>query len=752
MKPRDLVAAIRKRGWLIIVIVLLAALFSAVIARVQTPSYKVEILVSAVAPKNPTNNQPDASIASIYALALMPSIASATESIDVAEATSERLRQNGIDVPAESLLSKVKAEADVNSAFATITVTDDSPTRVADIANTWGEVLEIQTSDNPEVNNPDLKEVLLGGKLVVTNRAVPPAKANQPKPLVYLGLGFFVGLVLGFGLVIGIEYFDPHFRSTQEVEESLDIKVLGIIPKLKGADATTLLATRADNSPVHEAYSQLRTTLMFSLAEKPFKSVVVASAIPTEDGPYIPANLAVSIAYIDRKTLLIDCDVRDKAISKLMGAADKPGLADSLALGEPVSPKITATKIPNLYLLPAGRTSEESSDLLSLPLMDEYLRELEDQYDKLVIYAPALITAIDAVVAASKANLSLVVLDAQKCSRNIVLSAMESFNLLHLKPTGVVLSNVKLSRRERAIHARKAAPASREYKKGVSAGGAAQPLKAKELAPRQSTASQEKVGALEAPIKPEREPERSKGRPPKPAKTKAKKAAFKKSDKGSKAKATSEMPGPSMGAIPRKDKTPYPAVTPVSPAARSTEEELRQMKEIVADDFRRLGATGAPIPKQWLRALNADKPDVRESAKIAISAYYESFLHRYSISEESIKSLTESIIKMMRREGEFAHMSEEEAQKYLQKMLMDAGARFSTSLSVSGSPANAERAGDISSGKEREAEKEEGLEEEVVAKYEAEDAHTGEEQETARTSQPLETQPQPQDNGDIDWE
>jgi hypothetical protein len=128
-----------------------------------------------------------------------------------------------------------------------------------------------------------------------------------------------------------------------------------------------------------------------------------------------------------------------------------------------------------------------------------------------------------------------------------------------------------------------------------------------------------------------------------------------------------------------KEAKPEPrkvAATPAEAPAGAAGDEIRQVRESVAEDFRRMGEAGAPIPKNWLRALNSDKVDVRDSAQSAITSYYQAFLRRYEIGEESVNRVTESIIRMMRREGEFAAMSEEEAQHHLQNMLVDAGASF----------------------------------------------------------------------------
>lgn len=106
-----------------------------------------------------------------------------------------------------------------------------------------------------------------------------------------------------------------------------------------------------------------------------------------------------------------------------------------------------------------------------------------------------------------------------------------------------------------------------------------------------------------------------------------------------------------------------------------------------------MGEMGEPIPKNWLRALNSEKREVRETATAAITTYYHAFLRRYHISEESVRRITASIIRMMRREGEFAGMSEAEAQRHLQKLLIEAGAGSTAGTSGKGSEGTEAREG-----------------------------------------------------------
>jgi hypothetical protein len=101
-----------------------------------------------------------------------------------------------------------------------------------------------------------------------------------------------------------------------------------------------------------------------------------------------------------------------------------------------------------------------------------------------------------------------------------------------------------------------------------------------------------------------------------------------------------------------------------------------------------------------LRALNSEREDVRTSAERAVTAYYHAFLPRYGLGPENVREITLAIIRMMRREGEFSRMSEGEAQKYLQRMMAEAGARFSTPKEQSspGEEREAGRPGESGSG------------------------------------------------------
>jgi len=436
MKLSDALNAIKRRYWIIIALVIIASLTGAIASAVQTPVYEVRISMAAEAPKSPTTKMPDATTTFAMA-ASMQAVSSAAESIEIARATSENLKGGGINISPETLQDKVTASFEVNTTSLTIDFVDSSPTRVAEIANTWGEETSRILSSKP---------IMLGGTLVLTNQAVPPKSPTMPKPLAYIGLGTFLGLVFGVSLAIGLEYFDPHFRSSEETEEMLGLPVIGILPREKALSSWS-----------HNVFSNIRTNLMLSQGDRDHKSILVASIMPNPEidqvntGSQVTVNLAMSIARARRKTLLVDSNLKEATVSRLLGAERLAGLTDALLEHEPLKGLIAQTSTENLYLLPAGSEPIVPSDILSSSTFQEILRTLEDEYDVVVLDGPPLFASMDAAIVARNAASNLVVIDVRNCTRNGALKALEGFERFEIKPTGVILTNVKLNRLERVL-------------------------------------------------------------------------------------------------------------------------------------------------------------------------------------------------------------------------------------------------------------------------------------------------------------
>ncbi len=677
MKLEDVGTAVVKRLWVVVLIVLVAALVAAVVARVQGPVYRTEIVMAATPPKNPTTKLPDPTVGLAYAAA-MSSIANACESVSVAETVSRRLRELGLEIPPEELARKASAVPIANSTSFKMIFSDSSPTRVAEIANAWGEILELKTLlPAGEVQNPyydaDFKELLMGGTLVFTNRAVPPTKPVQPKPLVYLGLGVFIGLVLGLGLAIGWEYFDPHFRSVAETEEILGLPVLGNIPRIKEASKTP--ASLQPGTPAWTALSDLRSNLLLSLREGGRKSLALIPVIPYEEGPRHAATLAWGVAKTGRRVLLVDADMMEGFLTRELKALDREGISEALERGE--NPTRAAFFLDDLgcHFIPSGKPTPRSTDLLSLPGWEEWVKEMEGEFDLVIFYAPPLLLASDATVIASWTGSSFLLIDSEHCTRKVAMEALAPLQRLEIIPSGVILANVKIKGWKRFRMPLEESPAPERVREAAAkvkgepapAEVASKPqITSKERDEGTGTPEGQKAAASEAPSVP--------GQMAWDEALSAKTMAG-VSDRPPSEGFTSRSPGPED----LSDQRP-----------KADQEELIRIRQTAVETFRRLGRSGDSIPRSWIRALRSPREEVRATAEEAISAYYQVFLEKYGIGEENVSRITATIIRMMRREGEFAHITEEEAQAHLRKLLLEAGADLRTRTYGASSPTEKE--------------------------------------------------------------
>ncbi len=162
----------------------------------------------------------------------------------------------------------------------------------------------------------------------------------------------------------------------------------------------TLLKPRSFEA---EQFKLLRTNLMFPVSGQPPKSILITSALPGDGKSFVASNLAISFALnLDRRVLLIDCDIRKPDIHERFGFKSGPGLSDFLTKGTPLPPLLVKTNLPNLTILPGGRPPHNPSELLSSEKMPALLKEVTTRYaDRYVIIdaPPPKLTAETGVLA-----------------------------------------------------------------------------------------------------------------------------------------------------------------------------------------------------------------------------------------------------------------------------------------------------------------------------------------------------------------
>lgn len=203
-----------------------------------------------------------------------------------------------------------------------------------------------------------------------------------------------------------------------------------------------LITLTDPRSPAAEAYRALRTNLTFAGLDKPIETLVVTSAAPGEGKSTTLANLAVTMAQGERRTIVVDADLRHPSLHHIFGVSNERGLTTMFVEPETLSsPPLAKTEVENLWLLPSGPLPPNPADLLGSRRMEEVIAVLRQRADILLFDAPPVVVVTDAAVLGTKVDGLLLVVSAGRTRRDHAQRAKELLERVHVRVVGAVLTN-----------------------------------------------------------------------------------------------------------------------------------------------------------------------------------------------------------------------------------------------------------------------------------------------------------------------
>jgi capsular exopolysaccharide synthesis family protein len=166
-----------------------------------------------------------------------------------------------------------------------------------------------------------------------------------------------------------------------------------------------------------EPFRMLRAGVRFSSIGEPLRSIMVASARPRNGKSTVTANLALSFAQVGEQVLIVDADLRRPTLSDVFNIDSRVGLTTLLVRGGDLGDHVVADIHENLDLLPTGPLPPNPSELLSSPRMSDALARMSEMYDVVLVDAPPVLVATDAVVLASLVDGVITVVDLKRTRR-----------------------------------------------------------------------------------------------------------------------------------------------------------------------------------------------------------------------------------------------------------------------------------------------------------------------------------------------
>ena len=258
-------------------------------------------------------------------------------------------------------------------------------------------------------------------------------------------MALVLGLALGVAFAYTVEYLDDTVKVPDDVTRRLKLPLLGLVPAVAGGQVPVL------TSPVPhdfgESFRSLRTSLVFTNGTEGRRMIAVTSTQPLEGKTTTACNLAVALALGGSRVMLIDADMRRPGLHRTMGLQNEVGLSHVLTGQARVREAVQRTSEPNLYVMTAGRTPPNPSELLSSARMQNLVANLQaGPFDWVIIDTPPVLAVTDAVIVAPYVSGLVFVIGAEMTRRAHAERAIETIQSGKPNIIGAVLNRVDLNR------------------------------------------------------------------------------------------------------------------------------------------------------------------------------------------------------------------------------------------------------------------------------------------------------------------
>lgn len=198
----------------------------------------------------------------------------------------------------------------------------------------------------------------------------------------------------------------------------------------------------SSKSKAAEAFRTLRTNIQYSSLDEDMKVVLVTSSSPSEGKSSVVSNLAKTMAESGKKVLLIDCDLRKPTIHKRFSITNNGGLTDLIVENQKIEDVIKTTSVSNLYVLSCGTIPPNPSELLSSQKMKNYINDLKEIFDIILMDAPPVLAVTDAQILSTIADGTILIAAYGKTEKKALAKSKEMVTKVGGKIVGVVINMV----------------------------------------------------------------------------------------------------------------------------------------------------------------------------------------------------------------------------------------------------------------------------------------------------------------------
>jgi len=479
----DFVQVLRRRWWIIALVVVIALVSAYAYSKHQSPAYRAnaDVRLNSQSITQVLNN-PQIVTPTLAAITVANETLVAQDAPVIAATT----KKAGLNETVQQFLSHSSVTGDPTNAILTFSSDASNGPRAREIANDWAaayksaadlrdkvalgksldQLNKLQKSQQRQLqrltgSQATAQVLLMRGtadkisaaksllQSVDGNRQVSPANTStkvRPRTGRNLAAGLGLGLILALVIVGIIEALDTRVRRSEEVGEVLGLPLLSRIPTPRKNQQGRLAMIDDDDQHYSEAYRKLRVNLDFANIRQAAKKILVTSALEQEGKSTTVANLAVAMARAGRHVVLVDLDLRAPSLHTFFGLGGAAGLTeialDHAHLEDALYHVPIVGASGRLDVVPVGSIPQRPADFLESPAVDAVLTELEERADVVLIDSAPLLPVSDSIALSSKVD-ALVVVVAAGLKRNVMGELQRALGACQAPCLGFVLTGAE---------------------------------------------------------------------------------------------------------------------------------------------------------------------------------------------------------------------------------------------------------------------------------------------------------------------
>ena len=345
----------------------------------------------------------------------------------------------GLDYTYSQLSGMISASAVNETEIFQVAVTSSNPQEAEKIANAVAYILPKRISG-----------IIDGTEAKIVDYAVAPAAPYSPDYTKNTIIGFLVGAALAAAAIVIFELLDITIRTGEDLEGITSLPILTTVPDMNLSAKKANINERAFvgnkiSFAAAEANKLLRTKLLFSFADdKDCRVIGVSSSLTGEGKTITSVNLANSLCQLNKKVLLIDCDLRRPSVYRKLGVEKSAGLSEYLTgqfkLTDIINHYEFKDAVSGFDVIVSGENPPNPMELISSEKMRNSVENFRKTYDYIIIDLPPICEVSDALAVADYVDGMLLVVRQNYCNRVALSKAITQFDFVDTKLLGIVFN------------------------------------------------------------------------------------------------------------------------------------------------------------------------------------------------------------------------------------------------------------------------------------------------------------------------